>query len=51
MNKGKREQLNLAYEWKQIDVVKNCIMKNERDWKVKNLQKIINKLLNCYIEN
>ncbi|CAF3921870.1 unnamed protein product, partial [Rotaria sp. Silwood1] len=29
----KREQLNLAYEWKQIDIVKNSIMKDERDWK------------------
>ena len=30
-----QEQLNLAFEWKRIDIVKNFIMKDERDWKVK----------------
>ena len=31
----KRERLNLAFEWKRIDIVKNIIMKNDQDWKVK----------------
>ena len=30
----KHEQLNLAFEWKRIDIVKNSIMKDEKDWKV-----------------
>lgn len=30
----KRERLNLAFEWKRIDIVKNFIMKNDQDWKV-----------------
>ena len=34
---AKREQLNLAYEWKQIDVVTKSIIINERDWQVKKL--------------
>ncbi|CAF3704180.1 unnamed protein product, partial [Adineta steineri] len=29
----KREQLNLAFEWKRIDIIKNFIMKDEKDWK------------------
>jgi hypothetical protein len=33
----KREQLKLAYEWKQIDVVTKSIITNERDWQVKKL--------------
>ncbi len=30
----KREQLNFAFEWKRIDIIKNFIMKNDSDWKV-----------------
>jgi hypothetical protein len=32
----KREQINLAFEWKRIDIIKNFIMKDDRDWKVKD---------------
>ena len=31
----KREQLHLALEWNRVDIAKNCIMKNDRDWEVK----------------
>ncbi|CAF3995725.1 unnamed protein product [Rotaria sordida] len=44
----KREQLNLAYEWKQIDIIKNSIMKDERDWKKIELNDLFLKAL---IEN
>ncbi|CAF1236916.1 unnamed protein product [Rotaria sordida] len=44
----KREQLNLAYEWKQIDIIKNSIMKDERDWKKIELNDLFFKAL---IEN
>ena len=30
----KLEQLNFAFEWKRIDIIKNFIMKNDSDWKV-----------------
>jgi len=32
----KREQLNLAFEWKRIDIIKNFIMTDEKDWQVNN---------------
>jgi hypothetical protein len=32
--KKKQEQLHLAFEWNRVDIVKNFIMQNERDWKV-----------------
>lgn len=32
--KTKHEQLNLAYDWRQIDVVTKCIIIYERDWQV-----------------
>lgn len=31
----KQEQLRLALEWNRIDIAKNCIMRNERDWEVR----------------
>ena len=34
----KCEQLNLAFEWKRIDIVKNYIMKDDNDWKVIELK-------------
>jgi hypothetical protein len=36
----KSEQLNLAFEWKRIDIVKNFIIKDERDWKVRTTKKV-----------
>ncbi|CAF3794930.1 unnamed protein product [Rotaria sp. Silwood1] len=33
----KREQLYLALEWNRIDIVKNFIMKDDRDWKLVDL--------------
>jgi hypothetical protein len=33
----KQEQLNLALEWNRVDIVKNFIMKNERDWEVNRI--------------
>ena len=33
----RREQLYLAYEWKQIDFVKESIMIYDQDWKVKKM--------------
>jgi hypothetical protein len=33
----KREQLNLAFEWKRIDIVRNFIMKDQNDWKVNEI--------------
>lgn len=29
------EQLNIAYEWKQVEIMKTFIMKNDTDWKVR----------------
>ena len=34
----KREQLHLALEWNRVDIAKNYIMKNERDWAVRNMK-------------
>ena len=31
----KREQIHLAFEWKRIDLMKNFIMKDDYDWKVR----------------
>ncbi|CAF0852590.1 unnamed protein product [Rotaria sordida] len=33
----KREQLYLALEWNRVDIVKNFIMKDDRDWKLVDL--------------
>jgi hypothetical protein len=41
----KREQLNLAFEWKRIDIVKNLIMKNEKDWNTIELSDLFEKAL------
>ncbi|CAF3840513.1 unnamed protein product [Adineta steineri] len=30
----KREQLRLALEWNRVDIAKNFIMKNDRDWEI-----------------
>lgn len=32
----KLEQLNLAYQWRQIDIVTKSIIIHERDWQVKD---------------
>ena len=49
---AKREQLKLAYEWRQIDIVTRCIIINERDWQVKNsIDKSMVILLLSSIEN
>jgi len=31
----KREQFHLALEWNRVDIAKNYIMKNVRDWEVR----------------
>ena len=31
----KREQFHLALQWNRVDVVKNFIMKDARDWEVR----------------
>jgi hypothetical protein len=31
----KREQLHLALEWNRVDIAKNYIMREERDWEVR----------------
>ncbi len=31
----KHEQLRLALEWNRVDIAKNYIMKNDRDWEVR----------------
>jgi hypothetical protein len=31
----KREQLHLALEWNRVDIAKNYIMKDDRDWEVR----------------
>ena len=31
----KREQLHLALEWNRVDIAKNFIMRNDRDWEVR----------------
>ncbi|CAF1491749.1 unnamed protein product [Adineta steineri] len=41
----KREQLNLAFEWKRIDIIKNFIMKDEKDWKKIELNDLFEKAL------
>jgi len=33
----KREQLNLAFEWNRVDIVKDIIMKDEQDWSVNRM--------------
>ncbi|UJR33345.1 hypothetical protein I4U23_020794 [Adineta vaga] len=38
--KQKYEQLNLAYKWKQIDFVKESIMKYDQDWKTIDLKEL-----------
>ncbi|CAF0806293.1 unnamed protein product [Adineta ricciae] len=44
-NEYRREQLNLAFEWKRIDIVKNFIMKDERDWKTIDVSDLFIKAL------
>lgn len=35
MNINERHKLlNLAFEWKRLDIVKNFIVQDDRDWKV-----------------
>ncbi|CAF1325866.1 unnamed protein product, partial [Rotaria sordida] len=41
----KREQLNLAFEWKRIDIMTNFIMKDEKDWKTIDLDDLFEKAL------
>ncbi|CAF1256388.1 unnamed protein product [Adineta steineri] len=36
-NQRKREQFHLALEWNRVDIAKNYIMNNERDWEKINL--------------
>ncbi|CAF2946088.1 unnamed protein product [Rotaria sp. Silwood2] len=36
----KREQLHLALEWNRVDIVKNYIMKNHRDWEKIDLKEL-----------
>ncbi len=31
----KREQFHLALEWNRVDIAKNYIMQNDRDWEVR----------------
>ena len=31
----KREQIYLAFEWKRIDLMRNLILNDDYDWKVK----------------
>jgi hypothetical protein len=31
----KREQLHLALEWNRVDIAKNYIMRDDRDWGVR----------------
>jgi hypothetical protein len=31
----KHEQLHLALQWNRVDIAKNYIMKNDRDWEVR----------------
>ena len=40
-----REQINLAFEWKRIDIMRNFIMKENHDWKVIDLNDLFEKAL------
>ncbi|UJR33550.1 hypothetical protein I4U23_020992 [Adineta vaga] len=42
----KREQLRLALEWNRVDIAKNCIMKNDRDWEKMDLNDLFKTALN-----
>jgi len=44
----KREQLNLAFEWKRIDIIKNFIMTDEKDWQVNNSKIVFKNKSNSY---
>ncbi len=35
-NQRKREQFHLALEWNRVDVARDYIMKDDRDWEVRN---------------
>ncbi|CAF0729712.1 unnamed protein product [Adineta ricciae] len=41
----RREQLYLAYDWKQIDFVKECIMIYDQDWKTIDLKDLFDRAL------
>lgn len=43
--KQKLDQLNFAFEWKRIDIVKNFVMKTDQDWKSIDLNELFFKSL------
>jgi len=45
----KREQLHLALEWNRVDIAKNYIMREERDWDVRVFNIVLDELFSLSV--